>query len=283
VRLQRSGLGAAVTERAGEPAPFKRFLATMDEPGDVRSGDLATWDLPASEIADEIEGGMLHAPACDDLAAAAAALAALDLVRTARSEGRSTEAVRLLFTLGEEVGFVGAIGACRERTMPARSRVIALENSRAMAEAPIGEGPIVRVGDRLSVFSPSLTTAIDKRCEQIAGGSKPTASQKLSEAPPWRWQRKLMAGGACEATVFCAFGYEATCVCLPLGNYHNMANLDDVQAGGVGARIDREHIAVRDFEGLVDLLSACGESLPEDGGLMERLDTLWEERRFVLE
>lgn len=94
-----------------------------------------------------------------------------------------------------------------------------------------------------------------------------------------------MAGGACEATVFCAFGFEATCVCLPLGNYHNMGNLDEVQAGKDGAQadIDSEFISVDDFEGLVDLLVACGSNLPEVGGMMEKLDKLWAERRFVLE
>lgn len=266
----------------GGGGPFTRYDARLDDPSrTIEPGDFAVWDLPASELGSD---GIVRAPACDDLAAAAAALAAIDELRLARARGEPVGDVRLLFTLGEEVGFIGAIAACRFGTIPADARVIALENSRSSAEAPIAGGPIVRVGDRLSVFHPGLTRAIDRVCERIAGGSAPTASEKLKDAPAWKWQRRLMSGGACEATVFCAMGLEATCVCLPLGNYHNMASLDDVQASRPGAiaRIDREFIALRDFEGMVDLLVACGTDLPEAGGLEERLETLWEERRFVL-
>jgi len=279
----------AIVERDGPQDPFKRFIAELDEPAaSAAPGDIATWALPGPEIVD----GRLHAGACDDLAAVVAALAALDERRLARAESGETDTrdpapddLRVLLTRAEEIGFIGAIGACRHATMPASSRVIALENSRAMPEAPIGAGPIVRVGDRISVFSPGLTSSIHKRAEEIAGGPTPSASQKLSEAPTWRWQRKLMAGGACEASVFCAFGYEATCLCLPLGNYHNMGDLDAVQAG---TNTDpptpaREVIALDDFYGLVDLLVACAQRLPPATALRDRLDALWEQRRAVLD
>ena len=93
-----------------------------------------------------------------------------------------------------------------------------------------------------------------------------------------------MAGGACEASVFCHAGYEATCVCLPLGNYHNMGDLTNVQAGTntSPAKIEREFIGLDDYEGLVDLLIACGERLPEIGLSPDRFDKLWNERHFVL-
>ena len=98
--------------------------------------------------------------------------------------------------------------------MPRGSRVIALENSRSFPDSPIGGGPIVRVGDRLSIFTPWLTNACAKRAEELAGApAQPTASQTAaSAAGKMRWQRKLMAGGACEASVFCAYGYDATCL-----------------------------------------------------------------------
>ena len=169
--------------------------------------------------------------------------------------------------------------------MESEARVIALENSRSFADAPIGGGPIVRVGDRMSIFSPSLTGAVAKRAEEIAGGpSSPSAQQKQSDGPKWKWQRKLMAGGACEATVYCAYGYEATCVCLPLGNYHNMADLDAVQAGTNTERpaMGREYVSLADYHGLVDLLVACGRSLPEAEHMRDRIDRLWNERKFVL-
>jgi endoglucanase len=230
------------------------------------------------------------------LAAAAAALAAFDALVTpplrggssvppeSATESRGTP-IRLLFTRAEEIGFVGALAACRAGTMPKNARVIALENSRSFDDSPIGGGPIVRVGDRLSIFSPSLTAAVAAVAERIAGGPPPTASQKLSSAPAWKWQRKLMAGGACEATCFCAYGYEATCVCLPLGNYHNMGDLAAVQAGTntSPSRVAPEFISLSDFDGLVDLLVGCGESLPAAPSVMPRLDTLWARNSFVLE
>ena len=262
----------------GPPGPFKHYLCELEHDAPAaRPGDVAVWDLPAPEVID----ACFHTSACDDLAALAAALAAFDVLR----EGPRHD-VRLLLTRAEEVGFIGAIAAAKDKTMEPGSRVIALENSRSFPESPINGGPIVRVGDRMSVFSPALTDAIAKRAEEIAGGAATvTAGQKLSELSKWRWQRKLMAGGACEASVYCAFGYECTCVCLPLGNYHNMGDLDAVQAGTntSPARVAREFIGVADYHALVDLLVACGRKLPAGGTLTDRFDKLWGERAFVLE
>jgi putative aminopeptidase FrvX len=266
-------------------ALFKSFLAELDDGASsdsVTMADIATWELPDPEEID----GIFHTSACDDLAAAAAALAALDELGARHAAGETVADVRILLTRAEEIGFVGAIGACRDRTMPANARVIALENSRSFDDSPIGGGPIVRVGDRLSIFSPGLTAAVAERAEDVAGGpALPTAAQKMSDLPRWKWQRKLMAGGACEATVFCSAGHESTCVCLPLGNYHNMADLAAVQAGAHAGRprVGREFISLSDYEGLVDLLVACGEKLTAGGAMGDRLGKLWEERRFVLE
>lgn len=281
---------ATIVERVepaqGEEELFKRYRARLDE-GHTTEGltveDIATWLLPDAFVAE----GILNAPACDDLAAAAAALAALDELLKLKAAGEPVgRDARVFFTRAEEIGFVGAIGACRSKSIPEDSPVIALENSRAFDDSPIGGGPIVRVGDRLTVFTPRLTAAVAARAEAVAGGpATPTAAQKHSEMPRWRWQRKLMAGGACEATVFCAAGYEATCVCLPLGNYHNMADLAAVQAGTntVAPAVGSEQIALADFDGLVDLLVACGQELTPGGGIEQRLQKIWDDRGFVLE
>ena len=281
---------ATVIERiepqAGSDEMFKRYRVRLDE-GHTTDGltqrDIATWLLPSATI----EEGLLSAPACDDLAAAAAGLSAFDELLKLKAQGHHVgRDARLFFTRAEEIGFVGALGACREKTIPDSAPIIALENSRAFDDSPIGGGPIVRVGDRLTVFTPRLTAAVAARAEAISGGAAtPTAAQKQREMPTWRWQRKLMAGGACEATVFCAAGYDATCVCLPLGNYHNMADLAAVQAGRntTPPAIAPEQIAIGDFDGLVDLLVACGQSLTPGGSIDARLSKLWDDRRFVLE
>ena len=190
----------------------------------------------------------------------------------------------MLLTRAEEIGFVGAIGACREGSIPEGSRLIALENSRSFAESPIHGGPIVRVGDKVSVFDTELTGAVSKRAEQLAASGQHELNVDKTEGPKWKWQRKLMPGGACEASVFCNYGYSATCVCLPLGNYHNMGELDAVQAGeheGPG-RVAREVIGMDDYDGMVDLLLACAVALPPAGALRDRLEKLYAERAFVL-
>lgn len=268
-----------------ETRPFKMYRASCENASAARVGDIGTWHLPDAEIVDDEFGGIIHTNACDDLAAVAAALAALDEVARIGRGGGAKHDVRVLFTLAEEIGFVGAIGASRDGFMAKGSRIIALENSRAFPDSPIHGGPIVRVGDRVSVFSPELTGAVAKVAERIAGGpALPKASEKHSEMPKWKWQRKLMAGGACEASVFCAYGYSATCVCLPLGNYHNMAGLAEAQAGtheGV-PRVGREYVGLDDFHGMVDLLVGCGVDLPQSPGFVERVEKLWDERKFVL-
>lgn len=272
-------VGARLIGRTDVKVPFPVYRAELDSAvRAIRAGDVATWELPSAVI----DHGNIYTHACDDLAALAAALAAYDVLL---SEPPAPEQdVRLIFTRAEEIGFIGAIGACRDETIQRGSRVLALENSRSFDDSPIGGGPIVRVGDRLSIFSPGLTASVAKRAEEIAGGASHTASQKLSAAPAWKWQRKLMAGGACEATVFCTYGYDATCICLPLGNYHNMADLAAVQAGTntSPAKIGPEFIAIADFDGLVDLLAACGRKLDTAPSHQDRIDRLWRDNGFVL-
>jgi putative aminopeptidase FrvX len=289
------GLHATLMGRAEKSSPAGRhYVAEVhedDEPGaprwqDVRPGDIATWLLEPAEIDPT---GLLHAPACDDLAGVAAALSALDGLRAARAAGEPVADVRLLFTRAEEIGFLGAIAACREGTLPRGARVLALENSRAFPESPVGAGPIVRVGDRLSVFTAWLTAACAARAEELFGTPAVQGLTRAPATPAHRpWQRKLMAGGACEASVYCRYGYDATCLCLPLGNYHNMPHLDALQADRYDAaqlgppRAAREFIHCDDYLGLVDLLIALGLKLPEVGSGVERFEALLAEKGYVL-
>jgi len=268
--------GKVIESRAREP--WRQCVIDLADPAQaaasgLKPGDMGRWDLPDPEIRD----GQLHTHACDDLAAVAAALAALDVVRVRSPRAR----VRLLFTRAEEVGFIGAIAACRRGTMPKGSRVIALENSRSFPlDSPIGGGVIIRVGDRLSTFSPRLTGACVRVAELLA-------KQRSDPANPFRWQRKLMAGGACEASCFMAHGYESTCICLPLGNYHNMADLERVQAGQpeavAGAKVAHEFISIADFTAMIDLLAAIGTSVLGEESSTALFEKLYDQRAFVLE
>lgn len=191
----------------------------------VEPGAVGVWDLPEPHEKD----GLLHAPVCDDLAGCAAMLALLE-----RLEKKNTPAeVLCLFTRAEEVGFVGAIGAAKARTIPKKLPIIAIEMSSALPDAPIGAGPILRVGDRLSIFTPAVTDF----CNRVAL-ARATKSKKF------RYQRKLMDGGSCESTAFVAYGYQANGICLALGNYHNMNKEKQ--------RIACEYISLDDWKLMVD-------------------------------
>lgn len=226
--------------------PFKRVRATLRvkaPPGLLRPGCIGRWRLPPAEIRD----GVLRTHACDDLAAVATAMIVFErLLRADRAEG-----VGLLFTVAEEVGFLGAIRAARSGIIPRGATLLCLENSRSFPhDSPIGAGAILRVGDRLSVFSPCVTNALTQLYQRRAASD-----------PRFRWQRKLMPGGACEATAFAALGHASTCLCLPLGNYHNMRDIDGVLGGRRRGRIDREFVAVADIESLVEMLMLAAEVL----------------------
>jgi endoglucanase len=95
-------------------------------------------------------------------------------------------------------------------------------------------------------------------------------------------QRKLMAGGSCEATAFGAFGFRAAGLCLPLHNYHNMGNLDLVEQGSGKAVPMLEEVSLEDFHGLVDLLLIAAEGVDGDWGLRERLDKVYADGRRLL-
>jgi endoglucanase len=186
------------------------------------AGGIAMWGFPAWSI----EDGRITARVCDDLLGAAAILACLDEVVRRQPDA----AVWGLLTRAEEVGFLGAIEAIRLGTVPAGASVLSLECSKALPDAPQGGGVIVRVGDRMSTFDPGLTEAL----------------RQAADTAKVHYQRKLMDGGACEATAFCASGYRASGLAVPLGNYHNA---HDTSPG-----IAPETVLVDDWLAEVDLL-----------------------------
>ncbi|MDP9145163.1 MAG: hypothetical protein M3N43_10795 [Actinomycetota bacterium] len=223
-----------------------------------RPGDIARWRFPSRKP----KAGHLLAPAFDDLAGCAAALAALDRAR-GLAELRH---FGVLLTRAEEMGFVGALHAAKTGTIPSDARLLSIEASRESVVAPVGEGPVIRVGDAVTVFDQHLTNLV----------SHGVARRGL------RHQRKLMSGGACEATAFGVYGYRATGLCLALGNYHNMGNLDEVEAGAGAARPMMEEISLADFHGLVDVLLVATLAVDEESDLPPRLDAIYDEGRYLL-
>jgi putative aminopeptidase FrvX len=241
----------------------KTAVVQLNAPTSVLGiGAVGRWRFAPPSLG--VKRDLLHAPACDDLAGVAAALTAIDQSRR-KPELRH---FGVLLTRGEEEGLLGAIAAARDGTCPDGSRVLSIETSRSFDDSPIGGGPIVRVGDKSSVFDSDLTN----RLSIVARDSK------------LPHQRKLMAGGTCEATAFGAYGIASTGLCLALGNYHNMVDIDGVQSGTAKPVLAPEVISISDFDGLVGLMLAAAKDLDEVGSdLRTRLDAGFDANSHVLD
>ena len=224
-------------------------------------GDIGRWWFDKRSLG--VKGGLLRAPGCDDLAGVAASLAALDRAR----KKPQLNHFGVLLTRAEEEGLLGAIAACELGTIPEGSRVLSIETSRSFPDSPIGGGPVIRVGDRSSIFDAALTNQLT---DAVRGA-------RVDH------QRKLMSGGTCEATAFGAYGHRATGLCLPLGNYHNMVDIDGVAAGTADAVLGPEEISLDDFDGLVDLMLVAASDLDATtSALRDRLAANYDERKGIL-
>lgn len=244
----RRGTARVLRGDGRRPGPAARGLE-LAVPEDARAGDFGHADLVPFRRA----GGRVVSKALDDVAGCAAVAAALERLARERAPADATA----LFTRAEEVGFHGALAAARARSVP-RAPLVVVECSRAVPGAEIGRGPVVRVGDRASVFDPDLAAA----CVEAARGLQ-------KRDPSFRFQRRLMDGGTCEATAFGLAGWRAVCLALPLGNYHN--------AGPRG--VAPEFIAEGDFLGAVSLLGAFAAGGLDPAGARRRL-AAWTRGRF---
>jgi putative aminopeptidase FrvX len=150
------------------------------------------------------DGDLIHGRGMDDLAGCAQQIAVFELLVR---EQIPVEYIAI-FNRAEEVGFIGAVGACELGSIPSRSIVISLEASKNLEGAQPGKGIIVRTGDRLTIFDASVTALLENAA--IAAAQKNVLHQK-----------KRMDGGACEASLYMAYGYETGALAVPLINYHN--------------------------------------------------------------
>ena len=225
-------------------------------------GSIGMWDIPDACVT----RGMLYARACDDLAGVAAALAALEELVKRKARTRLT----VLITRAEEVGFAGSLAALMNHELDPSTSVIGLETSSLRPESPQGAGPVVRVGDKTSIFSDRLTRFIGATAADLAHWNN-----------DFCWQRRLMDGGTCDTTAFQAFGYDAAGICLSLGNYHNMCEPTTriSEALRAGPEIAAETININDFSNLVALLVAIAESFhkynPDSAALKTRLSKMY--------
>ncbi len=152
-----------------------------------------------------VSGKRLYTRAADDLVGVFCIIStAIDLFRS----NKQTPFIGLL-TRAEEVGFVGAVQHLDLGWLAAAKRpvvCVSLEASRTLPGARIGKGPVVRLGDRRTVFDSRALKVLSDLAEKVL---------------PQCHQRRVMDGGACEATAATAWGLPTIGITLPLGNYHN--------------------------------------------------------------
>lgn len=234
------------TYRRGRKKPRLAFGAHMDHPGWVRLagkeeflggvpaerldshpvewfGNFGMWDLEPFALT----GGFIHARVCDDLVGCAAILA---MFRELEKKEIETT-VYGIFTRAEEVGFIGAMELAKKWPLPEDVCFVSLETSAARGGAEQEKGPVIRVGDRTSVFHDGISAEL----------LDAAAAEKIPH------QRALLDGGSCEATAMNLYGIPAAGISVILGNYHNCPP---------GSGIAPEFVSLADVKNLVKLITA---------------------------
>jgi len=186
------------------------------------------------------ENELIYSKAADDLVGSYAIVSlALDLFK---GKKKSHPFIGLL-TRAEEVGFIGAIGHFELGWLSKAKRPIlgvSLETSRALPGAEIGKGPVVRLGDKYTVFD---------------SGALRVFTELATKHLPDLHQKRVMDGGTCEATAATVYGIPCVGISVPLGNYHNQSF-----EGGPDSRGDLgpapEFVHLNDIAGLQTLCHA---------------------------
>jgi len=181
-------------------------------------------------------GKRLYTKAADDLVGVFALV--YTAIRLHQENRRRPPPFLGLITRAEEVGFIGAIGHLELGWLQRARRpivIVSLETSRTLPQADIGKGPVVRLGDRRTVFDPSYSQVLTTIAEHVL---------------PSRHQRRIMDGGSCEATAAISWGLPAIGISVPLGNYHNQC-LD----GGSDCR--KTNGPAPEFVSMADIHALC--------------------------
>jgi endoglucanase len=211
-----------------------------------------------------VKNGKFHSRVCDDLAGVASILTMLDELL----KHPPKNSVAALLTRAEEDGFVGAIASVLHPELLKKSdRIISIETSAAQPVAKQGDGVVLRVGDRTSIFNSAFMYFLHQQAEALAKRDK-----------KFKYQRSLMPGGTCEATVFDLYGYTTGALCVPLGNYHNM----DREKKKVGP----EYVDLSDWKNMVKLFVRLANHVhefdPRFGPLRKRIEKRFSKQKSLL-
>ncbi len=203
--------------------------------GKVKSGDLGMWDLPPFSE----KRSALYSRACDDLVGCATILCMLDECVKKKIQRRFLG----IFTCAEEAGLHGAKQLCKSQMIPDESVLISVETSSRLPGISLGDGVVIRVGDKRGVFNNTVLNFINE-----------TAALLKNNRSDFNYKRKLMDGGRCEASVYQRHGYLTGAVCVPLANYHNR-NREMIQ-------IQQEYVNKEDVNHMIDLCMAIVDNSP---------------------
>jgi len=246
IRLMPGNIPAKLGKRVAKDRTFEIQVSRPLESEPA----FAVWELEDFRASDLIVGR-----ACDDLIGVTSILATMIELKKARTRVN----VIGVISRAEEIGFRGVLALTNTRHLPRNSLVISLETSRELPGVKMGEGGILRVGDRTSVFNSDAMRFL----AEVASGLR-------TRRKDFKFQRALMAGGTCEATAFQEFGFQTGAVCIALGNYHNCSPNDKIAA---------EYVNVTDACGMVDLLVAAAKQMPNFKTLIGKLPKRLREMR----
>ena len=214
----------------------RQGLIRLEQPQDLEPPISVVFDL----VDFELDGEHIRMRAVDDLAGCGSILAAL--ARLSESDPPPGD-VYGVFTRAEEVGLVGARLMAEAGTLPPETLVISAESSRTLPGAEMGQGIVIRVGDAGFTFTADAEAVLIRARETLRDQDK-----------DFKCQRQLMSGGTCEASAFAVYGYQTTGIAFPLGNYHNGAPEDKIEA---------EYIHIDDYLGGVELITEAARRVSD--------------------
>jgi putative aminopeptidase FrvX len=207
------------------------------------SAEFAVWELEDFAV----RNGQIHGRGCDDLIGVASILAMM--IELKRSRARVH--VIGVIARAEEIGFLGAMAVAASKELPKNSLVVSLETSRELPGVKMGQGVILRVGDRTSIFNSEAMRFLAE-----------VAADLKKRKKNFQFQRALMSGGTCEATAYQEFGFQTAAVCVALGNYHNCAEKK---------RIAAEFVSMTDALSMVELLAGAAKQMAQLPQLIGKL------------
>ncbi|MCC6276461.1 MAG: M20/M25/M40 family metallo-hydrolase [Oligoflexia bacterium] len=174
-------------------------LKLLEKSSKLNNRCFGAFDYPGAKI----NSNLVTTRAADDLSGVVIILEVLKALKN-----RGSHQIVGVFTRAEEVGFRGAIHLFNKIKFHRDSWVLSLEASRQLPGARPGKGCVIRLGDKRSLYDSEIIRQLDQCAKSISKKN-------------FKFQRRLMDGGTCEATAARAFGLKAAGLAVPLKNYHN--------------------------------------------------------------